>query len=115
MSEKDIAVQPSYNVPSGGTLLSKPCYLVQLTSGHLFLALELPGMEMSCMKVKGTNITSLCQTQTKTTATKDHIDYVRDNYADIVKQMMSNKKQIVECYFPWHQVAMIQNLVFVAK
>jgi hypothetical protein len=89
--------------------------LVQLTSGHLFLALELPGMEISCMKVKGMNISKLVETATKTTIPFEHMNYVVANYTDIVKQVLANKKQIVECYFPWHQVAMIQNLIFVAK
>lgn len=101
MSDKDIAVQPSFNVPSGGTTITKPCYLVRTDGGGpLYIALELPDMNAACIKFKGVQ-------------TNVNPSEAIENYATILKQV--NKKQIVELYIPWHRINSIQNLVFVAK
>ena len=106
MSDKDVVIQSSLRVPDGSIAPIKPCYLVALsptkTVKKMFIALDLPAMETSHIKCKGIFVD----------ATEE---VVIENYIELIKTLTTDKKNIVEIYFPWIKVEYIRSLVYNAN
>lgn len=103
MTEKDVVVPAAYRVPDGNVSLPKPWHLVGIhNTNKVFLATERPVMEPSHIQAKGFWITM-------------SDDAVVKDWQNISRNMLENKKNMVEEYIPWQHVTHIRNLAYVAK
>lgn len=106
MTDKDIVVASTLNIPVGGTISSKPAYLVSLEpegkskNGKLFLAIEMPNVQSSYIHAKGFFLDP------------EQYEYegVLTGYKTIIAGTAS--ESYVEMWFPWHKVSSMRSLVF---
>lgn len=102
MSEKDLVIQHTLNVPAGAIISQKPCYLLKLVpegkkTAKLFFSVEQPKFETSFVQVKGFFYEGEEET-------------VYRQYNEI--NASSDKGTHVEMWFPWHAIQSIRSLVF---
>lgn len=103
MSDKDIVLQSTANVPFGTVISQKPSYLVKFLpenkkdKGKLFIAIEQPKMENSYIHIKGFFY-------------EGDEEAIYKAYNEIVTQ--SDKATYVEMWFPWHTLHFVRSLVF---
>ncbi len=103
MAEKDVVVPAAYRVPDGSVSLVRPCHLVAFKeTNRFFIALERPTLEGSYIQTKGVFVLT------------DEKTVVRD-WQKLVKELIEDKRNIVELYIPWLRVEYIRNLAYTAK
>lgn len=109
MSDQDIAITGAFKVPDGSPVSTKPCYLVVLSEKtgigknqqfKKFIALELPDMQASFIKIKG----FFCDANEETIVV---------DFRKIIQAL--DKDTMQELYLPWHAVSYVRSLVFKAK
>ncbi len=105
MTDKDIIVASTLNIPVGGVISSKPAYLITFEpegkkASELFLTIEMPNVQSSFIHAKGFFLD----------AKEYEINAIVAGYKTIIASQAA--ESFLEIWLPWHRVSNMRSLVF---
>lgn len=106
MTDKDIVIASTLNIPVGGMIASKPAYLVSIEpegknkNAELFLSVEMPDVQSSFIRAKGFFLD----------AKEYETSAIVAGYKTIIASQAA--ESFVEVWLPWHRISCMRSLVF---